>query len=62
MHIAYLFGPISMRKGAIGGIAVIAVIASVAGYFLASPRFIVTEVNEPIPTAVATQEYQNLAL
>jgi hypothetical protein len=47
-----------MRKGVIGGI-----IASVAGaivaYFLVSPLFIVTEVNEPIPTNDMTmKEYQ----
>ncbi len=45
-----------MRKSVIAGIIVA---AAVAAYFLASPLFITTEVNEPIPTTeMAMQEYQ----
>jgi len=48
-----------MRKGSIVGVTVALVAAAVAAYFLASPLFIVTEVNEPIPTPeIAMQEYQ----
>ncbi len=61
MYIIYLFGTILMRKGAIGGIIAVAVVAAVVGYFLASPLFIATEVNEPIPTAMAAQEYQKFS-
>jgi len=46
-----------MRKSAISGI--VAAVAAVVAYFLASPLFIVTEVNESIPTPeMAMQEYQ----
>jgi hypothetical protein len=47
-----------MRKGAIGGI-IAAVAVAIAAYFLVSPLFIVTEVDESIPTPdMAMQEYQ----
>ena len=48
-----------MSKGSIVGVIAGLVAAAVAAYFLASPLFIVTEVNEPIPTPeIAMQEYQ----
>lgn len=48
-----------MRKGAVGGIVAAVVAASIGAYFLISPLFIVTQVNEPIPTAqMAKQEYE----
>jgi len=58
MYIYYLSGVSLMRKGAIGGI-IAAVAVAIAAYFLVSPLFIVTEVDESIPTLeMAMQEYQ----
>ncbi len=47
-----------VRKGTIGGIIAACVAAAVGGYFLVLPLFIVTEVNEPVPTEAAMQKYQ----
>ena len=49
-----------MRKGVkIGVIAAIVIIVGVGAYYLASPLFISTEVDEPLPTtAVESEAYQ----
>ena len=50
-----------MRKGVKIGItaAIVIIIISVGAYYLASPLFISTEVNEPLPTsAVESEAYQ----
>ena len=47
-----------MRKAVIGGIITTAVAAAIGGYFLVTPLFIVTEVNDPIPTETL-QTYQD---
>ncbi len=58
MYISDLVIVILMRKSTIGGI-IAGVAGAIAAYFLVSPLFIVTEVNEPIPTNDMTmKEYQ----
>jgi len=46
----------------VGIIAAIAVAASLGGYFVVSPLFVTTEVNEPIPAEVASAEFQKFML
>ena len=46
-----------MRRGIkIGVICTIVIIVGVGGYYLASPLFISTEVNEPLPTSIVQSE------
>ena len=46
-----------MRRGVkIGIISAIVIIVGVGAYYLASPLFISTEVNEPLPTRVVQSE------
>lgn len=46
-----------MRRGIkIGAISAIVIIVGVGGYYLASPLFISTEVNEPLPTSIVQSE------
>ena len=46
-----------MRRGIkIGAISTIVIIVGVGGYYLASPLFISTEVNEPLPTSIVQSE------
>ena len=46
-----------MRRGIkIGIISEIVIIVGVGAYYLASPLFISTEVNEPLPTSVVQSE------
>ena len=49
-----------MRRGAkIGIISAIVIILGVGAYYLASPLFISTEINEPLPTsAVQSESFQ----
>jgi hypothetical protein len=58
MHIYQYVNIVPMSKGKAGIIAGIAVAVGMAVYYLASPLFIVTEVNEPIPTGGADEEYR----
>ncbi|MGI0012720.1 MAG: hypothetical protein ACREBU_04645, partial [Nitrososphaera sp.] len=52
-----------MRKNLLVGIVVaIAVAASIGGYFLLSPLFITTAVNEQSPAEVASAEFQRFML
>ena len=46
-----------MRRGIrIGVISAIVIIVALGGYYLASPLFISTEVNEPLPTSIVQSE------
>jgi Electron transfer DM13 len=46
-----------VRRGIkIGAICTIVIIVGVGGYYLASPFFISTEVNEPLPTSIVQSE------
>jgi Electron transfer DM13 len=46
-----------VRRGIkIGAISTIVIIVGVGGYYLASPLFISTEVNEPLPTSIVQSE------
>jgi Electron transfer DM13 len=58
-----LFLTKSVRRGIkIGTISAIVIIVGVGAYYLASPLFISTEVNEPLPTsAVRSESFQRFA-
>ena len=46
-----------MRRGIkIGIVSAIVIIVGVGAYYLASPLFISTEVNEPLPTSIVQSE------